>query len=168
MKSFLAILVLFLSCPILGQVPVRIYAYQQEITPGMVRQRDIPDETGGRTREADPLVHLQYYIYAVTRPKDSLQFRGLWIRGQWYAVAGRTLTPTPVKQEVPVKKILVPLQKGENWQLHKGDSLPASRFPSRLQALMKKNELIIAYTYRGKTGYIPLKKITRLEKMHAP
>lgn len=168
MKSFLTLSLLLFSTLLRAQLPIRVYAYQQEITPGMVRQRDIPGENGDGTQPADPLVNTHYYIYAVTRPRDSVQFTAIWIRGQWYAVAGRTLSTTPVKQEVPVKKTLVPLQKGETWQLHKGDSLPPALFPSHLYALKKKNELIIAYTYKGRNGYIPVKKISLLEKLHAP
>lgn len=168
MKSFLTIFVFFFIARLQGQVPFRVYAYQQEITPGMVRQRDIPDEDEGKVRAADPLVNIQYYIYAAPLTKDSVVFKKIWIRGQWYAVAGRTISPTPVHQEVPVKKTLVPLQKRTTWQLHKGDSLGSSRYPSYLLNLMKKNELIIAYTYKGKTAYLGVRKITVLEKLHAP
>lgn len=165
-NSFLAVFLL-LGQAMPAQPVVKVYAYSQVITPGIVRQRDIPVENGSApASKASAATH--YYIYAVVSPAVSLQPRQVWIQGQWYTIGGSTIEKTPVQIEVPAPRVLVPATRQKVIQVEPGDSLPVIKKPSSaLVKMMKQSELIFSYQWKGKLYYTPVTKITVLEKVHA-
>lgn len=166
MKIYLCIFLLAAGFTAAAQPVKKVYAYAQVITPGMIRQRNIPDENG-KTRPADPLSNTHYYIYTASTPGTILQYRQLWIRGRWYQVAAARAEKTPVNIEAPSAKELVPSTKLTITRIEPGDSLVQMPYRSKsLKELMKKAELIISYTWKGKSYHSSVKKITDLEKLH--
>lgn len=167
MKSFLLLVLLALAFPAGAQPATKLYAYSQVITPGIVRQHDIPAETGNHA-ERKPLAAVQYYIYAKMKTQAGVQFRQVWIKGQWYAIARTSNSKTPVTIETPSPKILVPVSKQKLVQIEPGDSLAITKKPfAALASMMKKAELILCYAWKGKLYYAALQSIPELEKAHA-
>lgn len=167
MKNFLLISAFLSGGPLAAQPVIKLYAYSQVFTPGIVPQRDIVSENGS-PEPNKPLAIIQYSIYASLTPAASVQFNKVWIKGQWYKIRTTADVTTPVITDQPVVKTLVPATTQKVVQVQQGDSLlsPQKSFAA-LRKMMNQSELIVAYIWKSKTYYIPVKKITELEPMHA-
>jgi len=148
-----------------AQPSVKLYGYSQVSTPGMVPQRDIPNENGGtvKTRIYDSII--SFFIY--TRASVAIRPSQVYLNGKWQSATSLAISSTPVKSEQPVKKTLVPSTKLKVLQLLPGDLVSNMTISSSLKKMMAVNELIVAYTWKGKKYYVPLKKITVLQPIHA-
>lgn len=167
MKSFLLLVALAFIFPAGAQPVTKLYAYSRVFTPGIVRQRDIPAENGNPAA-SKPLAVVQYYIYAKMKTPAGVQFRQVWINGQWYAIARTSNRKTPVQIETPSPKTLVPATSQKIMQIEPGDSLTIIKKPfAALASMMKKAALILCYAWKGKLYYIPLQTIPELEKVVA-
>ncbi|MBM3415673.1 MAG: hypothetical protein FJY20_04325 [Bacteroidetes bacterium] len=167
MKNFLIISALLSAGSIAAQPVIKLYAYSQVDTPGIVPQRDIPAEDGAAPVKK-PAAVISYYIYASLSRIAAVQFSRIWIKGQWYKIRTTAAVTTPVITDQPVVKTLVPATRQKVVQVQQGDSLiaPQKSFAA-LKKMMSNSKLILAYTWKSKTWYIPVKKITELEPMHA-
>lgn len=167
MKSFLLASYLFTSLYSKAQMPVNVYAWSQVFKPGIVVQRNLPSENGNPLVKK-PAAVTQYIIYVAHSYKEPLQLKKIWIKGTWYRVQKATVVTTPVVTEQPESITLIPATSRKVIRAEPGYSLAAQQktFPA-LISMMKSAELIAVYTRKGKTYYLPLKKITVLDPVHA-
>lgn len=167
MKSFLLVNCLVAYILSNAQMPVNIYAWSQVFKPGIIVQRDLPSENGNPPVKK-PAAVTQYIIYVAHSYKEPLQLKKIWIKGTWYRVQKATVVTTPVVTEQPESITLIPATSRKVIRAEPGDSLAAQQktFPA-LSSMMKGAELIAAYTLKGKTYYLPLKKIKELDPVHA-
>lgn len=165
MKTIIIISSLIISQAAFAQLNVKLYGYSQEVTPGMVPQRDIPDENNGGRVLKTPAVTTFYYVY--TRTSVLIQPDEIWIGGKWHVATTKLVKATPVVTEYPAKKTLVPFTKLKVQLIERGDTLTNTAFITpALKKMMTANELIISYTWKGKKNYAALKKLTVLETIH--
>lgn len=132
----------------------------------MVRQNDAPDENGGQPI-ASPRFVTTYYIYTACSPITVISPIAIWIGGKWDTITSASIVKTPVMIEVPENKQLVPATKLAVKQIAIGDSLRKPMFISPgLQKMMKENEVLIYYIWKGKKYYLKLKKLVVLDPVH--
>lgn len=167
MKSFLMTCYLFTTLLTNAQIPVNVYAWSQVFKPGIVVQRNLPSENGNPP-VIKPATVTQYIIYVAHSYKEPLQLKKLWIKGTWYRLQKVIVVNTPVVTEQPESITLIPATRRKVIRAEPGDSLAAGQktFPA-LSSMMKRAELIVVYVRKGKTYYLPLKKITALNPVHA-
>jgi hypothetical protein len=161
MKSLFLICSLFFFGSACAQPLVKIYGFSQLFTPGMI-PTDMNDEKGRAKR---PRTNTNYYIYLSLPAKETIKVNEMRIGQQWYKLLGATSVKTPVYIEQPVKKLVVAATLNKVLELQKGDSSATVR-----NLLLTKDlanaELIVSYTWKGKTFYISKQKITVLEPVH--
>jgi hypothetical protein len=160
MKKLYLVFFSFLTVTAFAQPAVRIYAYSQETTPGIIPV----DENGRPIRSKEPLV--DYYLFAAYSPAYNIRFDG--IKGQGYSVQTSKAGKTPITvtnndiSSNPVTTVLVPATKLTVISLQpispSGNEVKANWF----REMLRKNELIISYFYKGKKYFIPFKKIKSL------
>ncbi|HUR66553.1 MAG TPA: hypothetical protein VMZ03_09390 [Chitinophagaceae bacterium] len=154
-----------MSTVALAQPSLKLYGYSQVTTPGTIRV-DIPEEGGEKTKA--PLFFTNYYIFISTSSSTTIQPKEIWIDGKWRKTANQETVITPFFSAGPERKILVPFTKLKVTRLHTWDTPGTIKPSATLKKLMKNNELIVSYLWKRKTYYATLKKLTVLEKIHAP
>jgi transcription antitermination factor NusG len=166
MKRSLLIISFFASQAILAQPAVKLYAFSQMFTPGMVPSEDAPDENGGK-RVKGPRTVTNYYIFIAADTSIKIQAREIWIDGKWDTIASLQTVVTPFISEYPRKTTLVPATKNKVQQVNIGEPLKRTVVQTALlKKMMKENEVIVAYIWKGKKYYLSLKKLTVLEIIH--
>src|SRR5438046_1865154 len=121
MKHLMIIPAILIASISVAQPALKIYAYSQTHTPGMIPAGDAKDEngkaiTGGRSG-------LTFIVY-VASPANNIDPKEIWLKDHWWAVLRSSIVKTPVYSEQPVRKLLVPSQKWKVIQLQIGDALP--------------------------------------------
>lgn len=165
MKIGLPIIAIIISVAGFAQPSVKLYGYSQLYIPGMVPQREIPGENGGKEVRTS-FTTTNYYVYI--RSSVLLQPQEIWIGGKWHAAARTLIKSTPIIGEEPQKKTLVPFTNLKVQQVELGDTLSNSlAITPTLQKMMTANDLIISYTWKGKKYYATKKKLIVLEPIHA-
>jgi hypothetical protein len=165
MKRCLLIWFLLMSTVAFTQPSLKLYGYSQTTTPGTIRV-DVPEEGGGTTKA--PLFFTHYYVFLSMSQSTSIQVKEIWVDGKWRKIGNQETVTTPFFSGGPERKLLVAATKLKVKQLNVGDTLDTIKPSSTLKKLMKNNELIVAYTWKGKKYYLALKKLTVLPKIHAP
>lgn len=156
---------LAISGMLAAQPVVKLYGYSQEYTPGNIPV-NVPDENGNKQPRRS-FVTTNYYIYVSVDTKTDIQLQEVWVGGKWDTVISQQVVATPVVVSYPVKKTLVASTKQKVLQLNKGDSVTRVITPSvSLKKMMKGNELIVAYLWKGKKYYAALRKLSVLPVLH--
>ena len=92
----------------------------------------------------------------------------VWINGQWYKVKSYAVVKTPVNTDSPTRVQLVPSLQKKVIQLEPGDPEPAIRRPfASLAKMIRNDEFILRYVWKGKVYYRSLAKISVLDPVHA-
>src|SRR5687767_6914701 len=99
MKKGLFVIGIIISLAGIAQPTVKLYGYSQQYFPGMVPQRDIPDENGEGKVIQRPAVTTNYYVY--TRTSALIKPDEIWVGGKWYVATGILVKTTPVVSESP-------------------------------------------------------------------
>ncbi len=164
MKKLYFLLLLFISCSVLAQPRIKIYAYSQVVMPGT-----IPVDENGRPLRPKELP-VNYYIFAVNKSFVKINFTEVWIKGKCYKTQTSPVDSTPVITtnydipDNPVKTILVPATKLRVISISHSEACGnIKKSSSWLLNMTKHAELIVSYFYQGKKYYIPVKKIKVLQ-----
>ena len=145
---------------------INVYAYAQATLSGK-RPQTISGENGEQitltARE-----NLTYFIYAEYPTQEKFTVNTLWIKGKPYKVKTDSIQKTPIeiKGNDSKKITLVPLTANNILSLSPGSQL-SIKPRCRLRKMLKKADLVIAYTYNGKTRYYAVAKIKELEVVPA-
>jgi hypothetical protein len=161
MKLIVTIPALLIGSIALAQPALKLYAFSQVTTPGMVPGRDAEDENGKAIPQ--PRGSVNYLVYLASSSK-TIQPKEIWIKDRWYAVLRYSVVRTPVYSEPPVKKLLVPSQKWRVIQLQIGDPLPkkSKSDPSTSSG----QGIVLFYSWNKHIYSTSLKKITPLPPIH--
>ena len=161
MKKLYLSFILLVTISAFAQPSVKIYAYSQRTTPGMIPV----DENGNPRRVGESL---NYFIYAAFSPSFTIRFDGIWINGLGYSVQASKVGKTPVtiiNNNIPTNPettTLVPATKLSVISLQPieptGNVLKTAWF----RDMIKRNELVISYYYKGKKYFQPVRKIKAL------
>jgi len=167
-KIFLLLTLTISSLSTFAQPSVKLYAYSQVVTPGMV-PKGVIDENGSAVniKKESPI---NYYIFAVYNPSAKISFDEIWIKGKFYNIKIKNADSTPVvitNENIPgnpSKEILVPATKLKAISIVPGKTKNSSLArTSSFIKMTKRAELIVSYIYRGKKYFIEIKKIKLLQ-----
>lgn len=172
MKTFFTFLVMtFIAVlPVAAQKTpvVKMYAFIQHVLPG-AKKNIIVDESG-KTIEPATSQKMNYYFYAEKKKSEVIKITGIWMYGEKYNAQVDKGIPAPVELFESIssnqsgKTVLTPAEGNEFLQV-----LPLSiisknkKIPSYLKKLIRQNELVLIYLWKGKTWYLPVKKIKSLQ-----
>lgn len=167
MKKLLFLVFPVIACTTSAQPTIKIYAYSQETSPGMI-PKDVPDENG------NPVVrkkqqNINYYIFAAYSPSVKVNFLEVWINGKYYKVQSERVDSTPVVlinyniPDNPVKEVLVPATGLCVMSLAPIGEAGTKTIPSSwFRKTISQSALIVSYQYKGKKYYMSVKKIKPL------
>ena len=158
MKKLYFIFILLLFSPfVFAQFSVKVYAYSQATTRGMIPV----DENGNPIGDKESV---NYFIYVAHSPASKISWDGIWIKGKAFSVQTSRVSTTPVTvtnndiHANPVKTILVQATSQAVTSIQpiepNGRTVRASWF----RDMAKRNELIVSYYYKGKKYFTPVKK----------
>ena len=145
---------------------INVYAYSQATLGGKKPQTSFGENGELITPKARENVN--YHIYAEYLSQEKFTVSALWIKGKPYKVKADSILKTPIETRGnDSKKItLVPLTTNNILLLSPGSQL-SIKPRCRLRKILKKAELVIAYSYNGKTRYYAVAKIKELEVVPA-
>lgn len=150
-----------------AQPPLTLKGYKQVVIPGTVPvgiSEDAPPSTRIGKR-----VSTNYYLYLVYPPKEAVQPLQVWIHKKPYKITVEPVAQTPVEHTGrniptrPVTTVLVDKTGQKVVRLLPAAALESAPLPTRVQKLVDRSELVVAYKWKGKTCYKALDKITELE-----
>ena len=145
----------------------KVYAFKQASVPGNIianNENDIKENNG--TKQAERKQNFNYWFYLSIPKKEKVTITGLWIDGKQYEIKQDSITDLPVKKIIytGLQKndtiIMAPVTSNKVILVYPGgvkkdDSKYALNFA-------RTNELVIRYTWKGKTHYTTIKKIKEL------
>jgi hypothetical protein len=166
MKKYL----LFFSLIIIGsgihsQPSVKVFGFEQESSPGTVAA-NVKDENGNPIRKAATQKH--YFIYLTVKQKHRLIPRQVFISGEAFSVETSMIEQTPIRHVNnnipggPEQTTLVPKTNNKVIELKIADPLQVER-TSKLQKLIRKNDVVVSYTWKNKGYFAVLKKLKKLD-----
>lgn len=157
MKKRFLIAGLFISVVSFGQPAIKLYGYSRTHSPGTVRAKD----PSASTTPPRKLV-IDYYLFWGIDPSYKIQPSEAWLHGQRYKI--KSVLPVHTPFYLPDSNFSIPKTSSKVLEL-KPDEKPAidQNQPAWLKKVIKENEMVIIYTWKGKKYYKALKKIKRLE-----
>lgn len=135
----------------------KIYAYSQASLPG--KKSDYPVK-----------VNETYRLFITVAPKEAIAVTGIWLKNNYYSCTTKNIASKQVVHGNTnyEKKILVAKTSNtvlEILLMKKMD--PAPRPGTALGLLLKSNEVVLVYIWKGKQYFSALKKIIVLEPFAA-
>ncbi|MER3497423.1 MAG: hypothetical protein C4308_01680 [Chitinophagaceae bacterium] len=165
MKNLLfGFFLIFTSLFAFSQPVVKIFAYEQEIIPGTI-PANVTDENGNPLPEKSYIKKEHRLFFSCSKnynPRPVLMF----IRQQPFAIQAAAAVSTPVIHSDHVtgnKKTLVEKTGNKVLELVKGDAQQKKNYTANLTKLIKANDVVIVYEWKGKKYYAVAKKLKKLE-----
>jgi hypothetical protein len=158
-------LILIRSGIVYGQPSIKVFAFEQENSPGTVAA-NVKDENGNPIKKA--ATKKNYFIYLSLNHKHNIDPQQVFINDQAFPAEAIIVKSTPVElvngnvRTHPAKTILVPKTNNKVIELKITDTIPVRR-TSALQKLTNKNDVVISYTWKKKKYFAVLKKIKKLD-----
>ena len=165
-KLLISICISVLTAVLLAQSKkVKIYAYQQQVIPGL-RQTTI-DETG-TVKETPPKMSANSFIYLQIPPGKNVDAKHVWVNGKLYDVKTASVPSLPVvmyNTTIAGKKpdTLVHATSNKVIQI---SLVPASETfnpSSKVKKKIKSNELVLHTIESGKNCYYYVDHVKRLD-----
>lgn len=155
MQKGLFLISLLIGSYISGQPVIKLYGFSQPASPGTVKARNPTDPS-----KKDWHTRLNYTFYLES--KETIKPVEVWVNQQRFAISATQQLYSPVKH--PAKdSIIVPFSNKKLWEFTKTNTLPAlSNTSIKLKKLIRENELVVGYIWKGKKYYVSLKKIRGL------
>jgi hypothetical protein len=144
---------------------IKMYAYTQSVLPG--QKKNIIVNENGNTQEQTTPKKMNYFFYAEKKKQEPIKIAGIWMYGKKYLVIVSPATNTTVEistnAETSGKITFMPAEDNEFLQILPGyATTKGTNLPSGLKKMVQQNELVLIYTWKGKTWYFPVKKIKNL------
>src|SRR5215211_2849795 len=164
MKYYIILILFFTVSIAQAQNNVRLYAYTQDVTPGIAaKERDQDGKIIKKT--TDKTYH--YFMYLASSSKSKIYPVALWIKGEQVGVKSEAVNTIPVVLTTdngtlqPNEVILVPKTKAKVFQLTGTSGGTSKEFP-KAKTLSNTNELVLVYKLNGKFYYASQKKFAEL------
>ena len=135
----------------------KLYAYSQASLPGKKSNHPITPK-------------VTYRLFVTVTPKEKIAVTGVWLKNNYYSCTTKTIAAKQVIHENTnfEKRVLVAKTSNTVLELVLLKQIdPAPRPGSALGTLLKSNEVVLVYTWKGKQYFSALKKITVLEPFAA-
>ncbi|HEX5653941.1 MAG TPA: hypothetical protein VFX58_12760 [Chitinophagaceae bacterium] len=160
MKEKFLVASLLASFYSLAQPNVKLYGYSQLSTPGMVTDKKAANKPGKSWDAA-----LDYFIYLSFNRALSIQPKEVWIKGKRFTITSSKTVATPVYS--PGNTLLVAQSSSKVMELKHDSPLPTLASASLwLKNMISQNELVVAYSWKGKKYYKALKSIKELDTVY--
>jgi hypothetical protein len=144
----------------LAQPTVKLYGYSQLSTPGMVLDKEAANKSGKSWDAA-----MDYFIYLSFNRSLAVAPSEVWIRGNRFTISSNKTVATPVLS--PGNTVLVAKSASKVIQLkHNRPLLTLATAPGWLKNMISQNELVVAYTWKGKKYFKALKTIKELDTVY--
>jgi hypothetical protein len=142
----------------------KAYAFSRQVLGGK-KPTNIPDENGNTIKNVtNPSV--QYFIYVVARQGSNLVLKNIWIKGQQYAATQlKELSPVVISNaSMPGNDhdTLIAATKNTVWRIQVKEVKKTVTISNTLEQFLHKNELVIEYRDKVKSGTLPVKEIKKL------
>lgn len=165
MKKIVAITAFLFPLALFAQSKkVKLYAYQQEVRPGM---RNITIDESGSTKEAPPKKMANNFVYVEVPAGKEMQPQHLWINGSLYDVkVETTVSPVIMNHSMyPSQKADTLVRGTANKVLQLIPVPTTSTFNASKSAAkkMKSHQLVLHTIENGKNCYYYLDRIKNLE-----
>ncbi|HEY1115404.1 MAG TPA: hypothetical protein VGE66_17650 [Chitinophagaceae bacterium] len=167
MQKLLLVLTMFSGLVCSAQPSLSLRAYKQAVAPGTVPVGINENSSPGA--EVRKRIATRYYFYLSYSPKTTIQPQRVWIGKKAYTIEVEPVPKTPVEHinrnipTHPVTTVLVPRTSQKVVRLKPGAATSATPLPASARTLIETSELVVSYTWKGKTYYKALNKITVLD-----
>jgi len=168
MKKLIFLFFILISFSAISQPAVKIFAYSQAVSPGIVPKGVIGEN--GKTISTKKEIPVNYYIFASYSKSAKINIEEIWIKGKFFNPIVKNVDSTPIlsiNENIPgnpVKEVLVPATIQKVISLNPGHLIKDIFIQSpSFKNLAKHSELIISYVYKRKKYFIGIKKIKVLE-----
>jgi len=166
MKKYLLFFsLLFIGSGINSQPGIKVFGFEQEISPGTVAV-DVKDENGNPIKKAANKKN--YFIYLSLKQKYNVTPLQVLIHGEAFSVEADMAEITPIEHfnnnipGQPEKTTLVPATTNKVIELKMIGPLQVKKTLA-LQKLTKKNDVVISYSWKEKVYYAVLKRLKKLD-----
>jgi len=166
MKKYLLFFsLLFIGSGIYSQPGIKVFGFEQEISPGTVAV-DVKDENGNPIKKAANKKN--YFIYLSLKQKYNVTPLQVLIHGEAFSVEADMAEITPIEHfnnnipGQPEKTTLVPATTNKVIELKMIGPLQVKKTLA-LQKLTKKNDVVISYSWKKKVYYAVLKRLKKLD-----
>lgn len=133
----------------------KVYAYKQASFPG---------KKPSDTRTGTEIKKEHYRLFITSTGKEVISINGVWIMHEYYRFTVSSKPKTPIKMEQPDDGIiLVPKTNYKVFEIMpKGKQGPSPKPGTILGKLLKANDVVISYNWRGKQYFATAKTIIEL------
>ena len=166
MKKYLLFFVLIIiGVGIHSQPSVKVFGFEQENFPGTVAA-NVKDENGKPAKKAATQKH--YFIYLTVKQKHRLIPHQVFISGEAFSVESKVMEKTPIQHvnnNMPGRieqTTLVPETNNKVIELKITDPVQVEKTPT-LKKLIRKNDVVVSYTWKDKKYFAVLKKLKKLD-----
>ena len=157
-----------LAVSIIGYTQVKkVYAYKQASIPGTIigsDETDIKEENGDK--KTGRKQNFNYWFYLSVPGKNKIAITGLWIDRRQHEIKSEPVTDLPVRKIIytGLEKndtiIMAPVTVNKTILVYPGSI--RNNDSKYALSLAKTNELVIRYSWKGKTYFTTIRKITEL------
>lgn len=167
MQKLLLVLLLMSGLVCGAQPALSLRAYKQAVAPGTVPAGVSENSSPGA--EVRKRIATRYYLYLSYSPRTTIQPQRVWIGKKAYTLEVEPVVKTPVEHvnrnipSHPVTTVLIPRTSRKVVRLKPGTATDAAPLPASARNLIDTSELVVSYTWKGKTYYKALDKITVLD-----
>jgi len=154
------------SCGVEKKSVLKIYAYSQPVRPGILPKT--ADQMGNVITPAVKPVY-NYFLYAENLKKDPVYISDIWLDSLHFPVTTENVNSKPVifqrynESDQLDTLILVPQTTHDIFRINPGSATEEEKVKNKkLRNLIRDNELIIGYLFKGKKSYRAVKKLNPL------
>lgn len=166
-RFFIPVVVCLLLVSLVGNAQVKkVYAYKQASIPGNIIGSDDTDIKEKNDKKEEQVQNFNYWFYLSVPKKEKVAITGLWIDGRQYGIKSEMMTSSPIKRIIytGVEKndttVMVPFTTNKIILVYPSGIKPG--VSKNALSYARQNELVIRYSWKGKTYYRTVKKIKEL------
>jgi hypothetical protein len=149
------------------QPHAKVFAYEQSVLPGTV-PAGVTNEEGAPVKTPRVGVSTTFHIYFAHDLSSGVKPVSLWIKGRSLQFTPEAASP-PVLQHVPGNPRTLTLVPRTSMSVSRlvvtGESAKQPTLSTSLKKKLGASEVVVGYTWKGKTYYAALKNINVLEPL---
>ena len=166
-KFFVSVAYCLLIASIAGNAQVKkVYAYKQASIPGIIIGSEETDIKEKNDKKEEAVQNFNYWFYLSVAKKEKVTITGLWIGGRQYGIKSESITSSPIQRIIytGIEKndttVIVPFTTNKIILVYPSGIMAG--VSKNTLSYARQNELVIRYSWKGKTYYTTVKKIKEL------
>jgi hypothetical protein len=151
-----------------NQPVVKIFAFEQESSPGTV-PAGVKDENGNPVKKA--AAKEIYFVFLSFKKTSNIKPVQIFIKGKSFSIEAIEIRKSPVEYtdntipNKPEKNILIPQTSNKVVEIKLNNASIAQKKSFSLQKLANLNEVVVSYLWHKKKYFIALKNIKKLNPL---